>query len=186
MASLGGSAKSNTPKPTDTEKKIAELGIREWNDYVQRWVPVENEYLGRVMNQDDTRRDLISMASAQGAIQNAGAEQAVIRGGLSPYALGAVHDERARARGLGAANAGLAADMQQMRDLQRIVTFGRGLADDSKRGLYSAVQNDLRGMQTKAEADALTRRAWGNALGTAGAIGYKWYNTPSAASGGTK
>lgn len=168
--SIGGS-KEKTPDPTASERALASRAVNEWNDYITRYVPIENRYIQQIQNNKYEKRDAKGMAAAEAAIQTAGQEREAIRGGANPYELQQTYDDKARARGLGVASAETAADMQQQRELQRVVTFGRNLADDSKRGLTSAVQDDLRGLQAENEAywqlRAARRSAAGKIAGTA-------------------
>ena len=77
MGSLGGS-KPSKPAPTAAERALAERGAREWNDYLARIAPREEEFLSRIRAKRGAVDGLQRLLQGEIGAETAGQEQDVI------------------------------------------------------------------------------------------------------------
>ena len=72
----GGGSEPKEPKPTEEERALAETGARQWNRFVQDFVPTIHEGVDRARTSRSDLRDVDSMASSAAASEMPGLTQA--------------------------------------------------------------------------------------------------------------
>jgi hypothetical protein len=171
---FGGSP--DDPDPTTQEQALAEVAVKDWNDYKYRYIPVENQYLSRIRA---TPGDYNSVRGAAVA----DVQQAV--GGQANKIIGQASNSKAglldlvlatgQARGNAANQAQLARQTAELRGLSKMAAFGRGLADQSRVGLASTASGanakNITDLQTDIDNTNMKLEAVGGGLGTY--AGYK-------------
>lgn len=184
MGSTG--SKPKDPGPTAEERALANRAANEWNDYLQRYVPLEDQAIALSEYNPDTVARLQGETSAMAAFGTKGQTQQNIKQSLQSGAglgsamtrLGA--DEpvlaQASAGGLGAALAERSVRDRELQAKQKLTAFGRGLADQSTLGLSQHARTRTETALSKYQAKQNDRNsrlgAVGTALGFATAYGY--------------
>ena len=175
-----GGSKPKDPKPTAQERALAEVAAKDWNDYQQRYVPVESQFVDRIRASEG---DLASargsaVADVEQAVAGAGdriigsgdATRGAAKMGLADAAIA-----KGKARGAAVNEATLARENAELRGLSKMAAFGRGLADQSRVGLASvasgANQRNIDDLRTKIAEQNLLIEGIGGAVGTY--AGYK-------------
>lgn len=157
--SSGGGGKPKTPEPAAAERALARDSARSWNDYVQRFIPVENQFLeqtqatpGRIaaakglLNTELARSYSEAAGSAVSGLAFQGAALSSGRGALGMHSLGRAY---AGATGVGQAEAGQAVRDRQQAGRMMMASFGRDMQSD---GVAS-----LSGMARQSTDSAITR-----------------------------
>ena len=169
----GGSGRA---KETKEEKELARVAGEKWNDYVQRFIPFENEFINRIEVTDQDRQDLqgtviggANKAFSQVEKETLGHE---IGKGAKPGsgrfydALNRVMRKRGKSLGYRGADAYNDMDSKRATNLQSAINIGRGKEADAFSGmgeLASAAHRDA-----ISDANESNIRSEGNnqALGT--------------------
>lgn len=132
--------KPDTPGPTAQERALAKRAAREWNDYVDRYIPLENEFIERTKATDDVVASLRGAANADTNMAYGEAERNARREpGSGRDTAGVMRRATARdkASGLAQAFSQQAAHDREQKARVKISAFGRGLADQSTMSLGS-------------------------------------------------
>ena len=70
-------------KPSENEKALAGVSANRWNDYVHRYIPLENKFLKDVRTTDGERAAVGGQAAADAAMGFSGAEGKAVQRGLA-------------------------------------------------------------------------------------------------------
>jgi len=160
------SSTPDTPKqePTPQEHALAETGAKEFNRYVDAFVPATADYIDATASKESDRLSLASGISGEvakttaGRGTDAGLVGAGLRSGLSPssgrVALGVSDASRGFASGVAGGVAALRPALldREVKGVQKVVSTGRGLADSSTAGLATAGRMSLSSAMTRADA----------------------------------
>lgn len=142
MGSKGGSKKA---KPTAQERALAKDAAAKWNDYVERYVPVENEFVERTKASDDKVAAAQGMVNADANMAHAqAAEQA--RAGLASQGAApgsgraalsqtSLEDARGASSGEAQAIATQGVHDQEQNARVKMSAFGRDLQDNTSLSL---------------------------------------------------
>jgi hypothetical protein len=164
------SSKPKTTGPTDQERAAAELGVNQWNDYQERYVPLENQYIQQMQNMPSKGAELAGIANADVWQQ---AKPLDTRAGL-----GALKDSYLNTGtqlGLATSKAAQSASDTQLRGLLKMSAYGRGLADTSNNNLYSAGQTATQAAISQSKANQQSDDAWMGGLGLAAGAGTNYF-----------
>lgn len=179
---------SDKPKETPEEIELANIGAERWNDYKQRYIPVENAAIGRVLSEIDDpsgRGEDMANASTQMAFSPV-EEQATMglttrgaRPGSGAFAGGVtgVGLDRVASSGQNQANAFGLQRRINVNNLQSLVDIGQRKAASGLAGLTDVADAASRQAIFDARASAAARAALGNAAGTAAGVGFGLYNS---------
>lgn len=187
------SKKGDKPKETAEEKALAQIGLERWQDYQQRFVPVENAAIGRVMddiNNPDMQGEGLANVSTQQAfsdLENQTTRGLTLRGaraGSGAFAggLAGVNMDRVASSGLGQAGAYGMQRGINISNLQNLVGIGQGQATGALQGLTDVADAASRQAIMDARASAASRAALGQLVGTGAGyyFGSTYGNTPTS------
>ena len=163
---MGGKPKKAAP--TAAEKASAEIGAKEWNDYVRNFMPLEKQVADDVRYKEGAVRGLAGAANVDSAMAHAGAYESA----RSP--LGITSSVLGRNSQTSAAAAGVSDGMyaRETAGLTGLTAFGRKLSADSMAN-YGAIGNRATGLAL-AKSDAQAQRT--NDLTNLGAaVAGNWY-----------
>ena len=192
MSLSGGGG--GTPAPTADEKELARKAALEWNDYVDRYTPLEDKMIALATPRPGDVERLRGEANAVAAaglskeFQTTAAKQ--LSRGASPRGLGAAFGELAgaqgQAAGAGMAKAEAAVKDRELKTKTKLTAFGRGLADQSMLGLSRAAQDSTRlaieSFKAKQREKEARMEALGTVLGTVASYGLNKYQSQTALS----
>ena len=174
---------------TEEEKALAEIAAERWNDYKQRFIPIENRAIDDIM-QDVNTPDMFGAGMANLATQQqfAGVEQGTVAGlfkrraGGNALGAGIINANRDRiaSSASGQANAMGLNTTRNIHNLQSMVNVGLGQAGSALSGMGDAASAAQRQAILDARASAASRAAVGQVAGTAAGLGYGYYNGPSS------
>jgi hypothetical protein len=143
-------SKPKTPKPSSHEKALAKDAATRWNDYVERYVPVENEFVKRTKATADKVAAARGIANADAGMAMGEARQQQELGlaaqGAAPGSGRAVMagadltEAYAEASGAGQAGMQQAVHDQEQNAKVKMAAFGRDLQDQSALGLGNAAR----------------------------------------------
>lgn len=133
------------PEQTPEERALGEIAVKRWNDYQERFVPVENEYIEAVQKTDSDFSEARSR-TASAVQQNFAPAEDDLRDnlfaqGLSPDSGKAVTmmnrfgQDRGLSMGTGLNETDVAVDNQHIQGLQNVVQMGQGQAAESLGGM---------------------------------------------------
>lgn len=144
---MGGGG-GGSQKPTDEERGLARDAARRWNDYVDRYVPVENEFMRRLEvtpNMEAGARGQMHADARQAQGQLAGdmhlgmSNQGVAPGsGRAVMARGDLEGATLAASGLAGANKVQGLYDRRLAGQAKMAAFGRGLQDQASMSLAQA------------------------------------------------
>lgn len=178
MSMGGGGEVSASPG----EVAQAQLSQQQWEDYKDRFVPLETEFFGVVDDIKDSRGKAMGAASADAESAYSDASDVVktraLASGVNPNSgkfmatLGDLSLEKADARSKGVVNADAGTDARYLAGLDQIVGMGRGVARDASIGYGQMASIGANNARSDALADATKSAALYDAAGTvAGAAG---------------
>lgn len=146
--SIGKSPKK--AKASEQEKALAKDSATRWNDYVTRYVPVENEFIKRTKATADKVAAARGIANADAGLaagkareqQELGlASQGAAPGSGRAVAAGAdLNEAYAEASGAGQASQQQAVHDQEQNVKVKMSAFGRGLQDNTALGMGDAAR----------------------------------------------
>lgn len=184
--SLGGGG-GGTPAPTTDEKELARKAALEWNDYVERYTPLEDKMIELATPRPGDVERLRGEANAVAAAGLSKDFQATaakrLARGASPAGLGAaigeLSDAQGQAAGAGLSKAEAAVKDRELKTKTKLTAYGRGLQDQSMLGLSRAAQDSTRlaieSFKAKQKEKDARMEALGTALGVAASYGLdKW------------
>lgn len=161
-------------KETDTERALGRIGSERYARFVEKFLPLEKEFLADVSDQREERRQQRGMASNDMAITASGIrQQAATPAVQSGNALGLANTSDA----IGASNARntgqLESDLnsQYVGDMQGLVQRGSGQAGAALSSLSSAAQAASQRAAEDARMALANRQATQQAIGTGLGIG---------------
>lgn len=135
-------------KPTGEERALAKRGAREFNDYVKRYLPVEDKYLEKAKATDAVRQEQRGIANVEAALANKesrstfGKATAKTGGapssGRSVLGTSGLSNAQGKGAGLGQDVADREVKDRELKSEMKMTAFGRGLADQSSTNLRSA------------------------------------------------
>jgi hypothetical protein len=173
---MGSSSKPKDPKPTAEERALAGRSANEWNDYLQRYVPLEDQAIELSEYDPNTTARLQGETSAMAALGTQGQVGENVKRTLQTGAglgsamttLAAEDPVRAQmsAAGLGAAMAERTVRDRELQAKQKLTAFGRGLADQSTLGLSQLAKTRTQEALGKYQSRQAERNARLGAVGT--------------------
>jgi hypothetical protein len=183
MGSTG--SKPSDPAPTAEERALAGRAANEWNDYLERYVPLEDQAIAAAAYDPNKTARLQGETSAMAALGTKGDVAAGVKrtlqtgAGLSGAMTRMAADDPTRAAasagGLGAALAERSVRDRELQAKQKLTAFGRGLADQSTLGLsrlgQTRTEETLTNYKAKQAEKAAKMEAAGTALGFAASYG---------------
>lgn len=159
---------------TETERALGRIGSERYARFVEKFLPLEKEFLADVADQREERRSQRGMASNDMAVASSGVRQAAATPAVqSGNALGLANTST----DLGASNARNTAaledelDKQYVGDMQGLVARGSGQAGAALSGLSSAAQAASQRAAEDARMALANRQATQQAIGTGLGIG---------------
>lgn len=167
----GGGGQQQQQAPTPQEHALAETGAKEFNRYVDAFVPATADYIDATSSKESDRLSLASGIAGEvakttaGRGTDAGLTGAGLRSGLSPssgrIALGVSDASRGFTTGVAKGVASLRPALldREVKGVQKIVASGRGLADQSTAGLASAGRLSLSSAMSEADAAYAKKQA---------------------------
>lgn len=179
MSKKGGGGVKETPE----EQALAEIALERYNDYQQRFVPVENqtisEVMGNIEDPSNFGRDMANIATQQ---QFSAAEQGLASGltargarpgsGAFTGGLMDLNTARTASSAQGQAQATGLETSRNINNLQSLVGMGQGIATSGIQGMSTLA--DIANQQAIMDARAAyaSRQAVGNAIGTGAGMYY--------------
>lgn len=181
----------DTPEQTPEERALGEIAIERWNDYQNRFVPIEDQYIEDVQKTESDFEDARGKTTAAVNMAFDGAEEKVkdnlIASGVAPdsgqfiKAMDGITEDRGLSLGTGLNESDIAVDTQHLKGLQSVVQMGQGQAGDALDGMGSVAADATRDAIDRAERSFQNRQAGlhlvGNVAG-AGAAGYMNSSSP--------
>lgn len=159
-----------TPKmrETKTEKALASIGSEKYARFMEKFAPLEREFLGDIADQREERRAQRGMASTDMAIAASGvrkqAGEALPQGGTA-LGLADTATETGQAVGLNRAQLGSDLDKQYVGDLQAATSRGLGISGQAVSGLSSAAQAAAARAAEDVRAKIANKQAKAQAIG---------------------
>lgn len=159
---FGGRGGGGTPAQTEQERELARRGAANYNDYQQRFVPLEQQFLDSVQfDQADVNR-LRGEANASAASAVNGATQGVVTqtartgigSGANTLAIAGVPLVQASAAGQGGAPAEAVVRNREIEGKTKFAALGRGYEHTANTGLVSAAQDATRSALTNAQLES--------------------------------
>lgn len=161
------SSKPKKEPPSVNERALAEIGASQWNDYNQRFVPLEESYKTQV-SQLGEKADELGQIAATDIWQTMDPSQAA----GNPQALNNMF--LAQGQGLSDAvpRAAQSAMDAQLRGQIKIAAMGRGLSDQATATIYDAGRRETQAALERAKYKAEGKDSWQTTAGmAAGAFG---------------
>ena len=134
--------------PTKQERALASDSAHKWNDYVERYIPLENDFVNKTKATDDkvaAARNIVNTDSAMaygGAVgaANAGLSSQGVAPGAGRSAMGhsALQDAHGAASGLGQGIAAQGVHDREQAARVKMSAFGRDLQDSTSMSLESS------------------------------------------------
>ncbi|AXQ30438.1 hypothetical protein D0B54_17920 [Solimonas sp. K1W22B-7] len=190
-------SKPKEPGETAEQREMAAIAAESYDDWQQRWLPLQQEFFADTMDVAPRRRQALGSAGADyaqafGQAQQ-GVENRLYASGAAPgsgrYAMGLAGfaNDRAQARGQGLAGVDAMIDDQYAQGLQTLIDIGRGERAQALQGLSEAANAS----QDRAIADAQRAlgsrsamlEAAGSVAGMAAAYGLRGSGEASTGSG---
>ena len=156
------SSKPEKTPPTEQERSLAEKGANEWNDYQQRFVPLESSFTRQIQAMPEQSANLAGTATA-GVWQSMG----TLPGATKLSGLVKAYNGQSEGLAMAASTAARGGEDARMRGLLKIVTYGRGLADQSTSSLSSLADSATRAAIANTSAANAKNDAIMTAVGTA-------------------
>lgn len=174
---MGWLSKPKAQGPTAAERAEASSAAHKFNDYQQRFVPLENSFISEIQTSDADRASLRGQNTADVAQALAGQDQNLVRSSASGLASGKSVMARAGLAGAGAeaggearSNADATLRMREQTGLLKMAGFGRDLADTNSitLGKLAGTQNadSIDRLRSKTERMGQNFQAVGNFVGT--------------------
>ncbi len=179
---------------TPEEIELAQIASERWEDYKQKFIPVENQAISDVTKEFDNPSEFganVANTSTQMAFSPVEASMArglTTRGagpGSGAFTGGIVglNTDRAASSGLGQANAYGVQRTQNLQNMQSLINMGQGQAGSGLSGLGDAATLAQRNAFLDSRASAAARAALGQAAGAvAGGVGSYYANLSSGGS----
>ena len=168
--------KPSTPPPTKQEKTLAYVGAENYNDYVERFVPLTEDFVKNTTVTDSQRGNVAGIANADAAQAFATLEDETVKGGLAKgvgsgsgktiAGIAGGKDAEARARGQAKGAAVQDLENTEINAKMKGASFGRGLGDDAKVGLMQATGRATALANANAQAAFKKKSALMEGIGT--------------------
>lgn len=176
------SGKGKYVEQSEGERMLADLSEEQWNDYQDRFIPIENAYMERLDSIRDERPLATGRAAASTTQAFDAAHKDVMEGNMQRGAgpgsgrFSAGLADMAVAEGGSKGNAIVRADRDTEKRYyagqQQIVNLGRGVATDANLGMRRSAGLESATARSDAQAASTVSGAWYGAAGTvAGAAG---------------
>lgn len=163
------SSPEKTP-PTEQERSLAERGANEWNDYQQRFVPLESSFTRQIQAMPEKSADMAGSATA-----TMWQEMGTLPGGTKLSGLVKAYNGQSEGLAMAASTAARGGEDAKIRGLLKMATYGRGLADQSSSALSSLADSATRAAIANTSAVNTRKDAITTAFGTAGGIAGNHY-----------
>lgn len=190
MSGGGGNDIEQTPE----EKALGEIAVNRWNDYQQRFVPVENEYIEAVQKTDSDFSEARGRTTS--AVQQAFApaeddlSDNLFAQGITPdsgkgvTAMNALGQDRGLSMGTGLNETDVAVDNQHIQGLQNVVQMGQGQAAESLGGMGRVAADATQDSINRANQSYQNRQAGLHLAGTVAGAGTQAYMSRGPATQG--
>lgn len=184
-----------TPEQTAEEKALGEIAIERWNDYQNRFVPIEDQYIEDVQKTDADFEDARGRTTAAVNMAFDGAEdkvkQNLFASGVAPDsgqfidAMDGISEDRGLSLGTGLNESDIAVDTQHLKGLQSVVQMGQGQAGDAITGMGNVAADATRDAIERAERSFENRQAGLHLVGNVAGAGAASYANSSSGGTGT-
>lgn len=186
------SSKPKKPKPSAEEKALARNAAKDWNDYQQRFVPVENSFIAELTPDKGEVAQLRGRQAADIAQAQKGADASLVSasaaGGLGAgRSVMARHSQSlggAKARSGAVTGADTALRNRKLAGMMKMAAFGRGLNDSRQVSSISAAGDATSRYVGDIRNDTFLRGERLGAIGTAAGTAMSSYT--AFGGGGTK
>lgn len=170
------SSPEKTP-PSAQERSLAERGANEWNDYQQRFVPIESSFARQLQAMPEKSADMAGAATA-----SMWQEMGTLPGGTKLGGLVKAYNGQSEGLAMAASAAARGGEDAKIRGLLKMASYGRGLADQSTQSLSSLADSATRAAIANTSAKNARTDAVTTGLGTAVGAGTNAYinRTPSS------
>lgn len=186
---MGSKPKPPEIKPSEGEIALAEVGVANWNHYVNTFVPLENRFMEDATLKAGERQDARDRVSADVRQATAGAAEAVRDQGLaagieasssaSKLAMAGLGDDTDFAIGRGQAGVQASAETEQNKRNIDVIALGRNKGSSGVEGFATQAQNETRLALAEADARMKARLSrhnfWSEVGGTALGMGATKY-----------
>lgn len=184
------SKRGGGPEETEEEKELARIGFERWEDYKQRFIPVENLAIKDVMddiNSPTMEGEGMANVDTQSAFSEleeqtaSGLARRGARTGSGAFA-GSLTDVNLDRMASSSGGQSAAYGLQRrnnISNLQNLVNLGQGKASAGLAGLSTVADAASRQAIMDARASAASRAALGQVAGAAAGIGFGIYNSNS-------
>ncbi len=169
---------------SEGERMMADLSEEQWQDYQDRFIPLENQFMKRVDNIrderdlavgragatvtqafDDTHKNVIDMNTRRGAAPGSG----MFNAGLADASVA-----EAKSKGTAMVGADRNTEKRYYAGKQQVVNMGRGVATDANLGMRTMAGLDAATARSDAQAASTVNRAMWDAAGTAAGVAGRW------------
>ncbi len=162
------SSSSSKTEVTDEERGLAEVGAAKWNDYQQRFVPVENQVMEQIRSTPSQANKVAGVANADVWQQaQVPSTDTSLKGLVSAY------DRQGSILANAVPKAAESTHDTQMQGMLKMAAYGRGLSDQASLGLYKAGANATQEAIAAAKAQDQSNNMWGEIGGTAAGAGMR-------------
>lgn len=172
-------------KESEYDKRLAQIGKRQWEDFKTTYRPLEREFKERVMDMGRKPEiDRLAGDAAQSVHQAIGDERPAGKPGTGGFLMNLRNREIGRASGVGGA---VSASQVQSRaryqaGLENIIAMGRGIENTGIDGLTMQAGIDSSRQYGDAVADSIRDQGVWDAVGTG--VGYAGYGYANREAGG--
>lgn len=190
---MGGGDEDGQVQETPEEKALAEVARKKWNDVQKNIVPIQNEYLNEIQQDQGDYLDAEGSANVDTQAAFDKAKEKALRPGAGEGSLLKGLENMSQGRGGAAgesiAAAGHATTDRHYKGLRGALAMGESKSGTSQQMLTQSAQEAQQDEMVESRQDYLDRQATGEMVGAvAGAGGRyaqeKWGNTGGGPSGG--
>lgn len=189
---MGGKSGSQRVEETPEQRAVAQIASEQYEDYITRFVPVENQAIAQALDTEGRLQQLRGITNAD-FFQRFGEQQPQVMSNLAQRGLradsgafrsglGGYLTDRSYALGQGLAGAELASQQDLATNAQRIVNLGQGQANQAAQGIVSAADAAQRQAIMDARSAAAARGALQQIVGTGIGLGLGAYGNAGRAS----
>lgn len=191
---MGWSGGGGTPKPTEEEKALAKDSAIAYNDYQQRFVPLENEYISRFRATDGDLATQKGIGSADTYQAAHGGDTAAVQRGMGA-GVGATSGRSIMARAdIASARGGTAGEViaareldrkdMELRGLLKMSAFGRDLADTNRLATANLADQKTQASIAKLNSKMKEQAAYGEAAGSLAGMATSYFTNPVSSGAG--
>jgi len=154
---------------TEEERGLAETGAAKWNDYQQRFVPVENNIIEQIKATPEKAQELAGIANADVHQQFEPVSTSTnLRGLVDAY------DRQGKVLANAVPKAAGSVNDTQMQGMLKMAAYGRGLSDQAALSTYKVGSNATQTAVNAANKKAAKETDMLSSVGTAVGMGTRY------------